>query len=96
MIIYSESGEYSLNKLTEFKKNGCKILVIEYNPLYNRRMAPVWDLFIDFGEMDQILGLRVKVQVIPTPGEHDPNLITKQHRYDKHHVNYSSKVYYRQ
>jgi hypothetical protein len=28
-----ESGEYLLNKLTKFKKNGCKIFVIEYNPI---------------------------------------------------------------
>jgi hypothetical protein len=47
-----ESGEYLLNKLTEFKKNGCKIFVIEYNPVDNLRMAPVWDLFINLGEMD--------------------------------------------
>jgi hypothetical protein len=59
-------------------------------------MASVWDLFINLGEMDQILGLRVKVQVIPPPEEHDPNLITKQCRYCKHHVNYSSKVLYSQ
>ena len=43
----SESRDYSLNKLTEFKKNGCKIFVIEYDPIDNRRMAPVWDLFIN-------------------------------------------------
>ncbi len=44
----SESGEYFLNKLTKFKKNGCKIYVIEYNPVDNRHMAPVWDLFINW------------------------------------------------
>ncbi len=37
----SESGEYLFNKLTEFKKNRCKIFVIEYDPVDNRRMAPV-------------------------------------------------------
>jgi hypothetical protein len=90
----SESGEYLLNKLTEFKKNGCKIFVIEYDPVDNCPMAAVWDLFINSGEMNQILGVRVKVQVILPPGERDPNSITKQHRYCKHHVNYSSKVCY--
>ena len=90
----SESRDYSLNKLTEFKKNGCKIFVIEYDPIDNRRMAPVWDLFINSGDMANILGIRVKVQVIPPPGERDPNSITKQRRYCKHHVNYSSKVRY--
>jgi hypothetical protein len=40
-ISNSESGEYLLNKLTEFKKNGCKIFVIEYDPINNHRMAPV-------------------------------------------------------
>jgi hypothetical protein len=38
----SESGEYLLNKLTELRKNGCKIFVIEYSPVDNRRMASVW------------------------------------------------------
>ncbi len=73
----SESWEHSLNKLNEFKKNGCKIFVIEYNPINNRRMAPLWDLFMNLGEMECILGIRVKVQAIPPPGEQDPNLITK-------------------
>jgi hypothetical protein len=31
----SENWEHSLNKLTKFKKNGCKIFVIEYNPIDN-------------------------------------------------------------
>ncbi len=43
----SESGEYLLNKLTNFKKIGCKIFVIEYDPVDNRCMVPVWDLFIN-------------------------------------------------
>jgi hypothetical protein len=47
-----ESGEYLLNKLTEFKKNGCKIFVIEYDPMNNHHMAPAWDLLIDLGETD--------------------------------------------
>jgi hypothetical protein len=89
-----ESGDYLLNKLTEFKKNGCKVFVIEYDPINNRCMAPVWDLFINLGDMADILGIRVKVQVIPSPGERDPSSITKQCRYCKHHVNYSSKVQY--
>jgi hypothetical protein len=54
----------------------------------------VWDLFINSGDMADILGIRVKVQVIPPPGERDPKSITKQRRYCKHHVNYSSKVRY--
>ncbi len=37
----------------------------------------VWALFIDSGEMERILGIRVKLQVIPPPGERDPNSITK-------------------
>ncbi len=89
----SESGNYSLNKLTEFKKNSCKIFVIEYDPINNHRMAAVWDLFINSGNMADILGIRVKVQVIPPPGEWDPNSITKQRRYCKHHVNYSTKLF---
>jgi hypothetical protein len=57
----SENQEHLLNKLTKFKKNGCRMLVIEYNPMNNRRMAPLWDLFINSGEMECILGIRVKV-----------------------------------
>ena len=53
------------------------MFVIEYDPNDNRRMAPVWALFIDSGEMERILGIRVKLQVIPPPGERDPNSITK-------------------
>jgi hypothetical protein len=34
-----ESAEHLLNKLTKFKKNGCKIFVIEYNPIDNCCMA---------------------------------------------------------
>ena len=89
-----KAKEHSLNKISEFKKNGCKMFVIEYDPIDNRRMAPVWALFIDTGEMERILGIRVKLQVIPPPGERDPNSITKNRRYCKHHVNYSSKVRY--
>jgi hypothetical protein len=72
-----ESKEHSLNKKSEFKKNGCKMFVIEYDPIDNRRMAPVWALFIDSGEMEHILGIMVKLQLIPPPGEKDPNSITK-------------------
>jgi hypothetical protein len=90
----SESQEHSLNKLTEFKKNGCKMFIIEYDPMDNRRMAPLWGLFINSGKLECILGIRVKVQVIPPSGECDPNSITKTRRYCKHHVNYSSKVWY--
>jgi hypothetical protein len=70
------------------------MLVIEYNPIDNRWMAPLWDLFINSGEMERILGIRVKVQVIPMPGERDPNSITKTCRYCKHQINYSSNVCY--
>ncbi len=70
------------------------MLVIKYNPIDNRWMAPLWDLFIHSGEMEHILGIRVKVQVIPATGKHDPNLITKTRWYCKHHINYSSKVCY--
>ncbi len=70
------------------------MFVIEYNPIDNQRMAPVWALFIDSGEMERILGIQVKLQVIPPPGERDPNSITKNRRYCKHHVIYSLKVRY--
>ncbi len=90
----SESCEHLLSKLTEFKKNGCKMLVIEYDPIDNRPMSPVWDLFINLGEMERILEIRVKIKVIPPPGKQDPNSITKTRRYCKHHLNYIFKVCY--
>jgi hypothetical protein len=88
----SESKEHSLNKIKEYQKKGCKMLVIKYNPIDNRRMSPVWDLFMNSGEMKRIFEIRVELQVIPPPGKKDPNSITKHCRYCKHHVNYSSKV----
>ncbi len=48
-----ESGKYLINKLTEFKMNCCKIFVIEYDPVDSHHMAPVWDMFINLGEMDE-------------------------------------------
>ncbi len=89
-----ESKELSLSKISEFKKNGCKMFVIEYDPINNQQMLPVWALFIDSREMERILGIRVKLQVIPPPGERDPNSITKNWWYCKHHVIYSLKVTY--
>ncbi len=65
------------------------MLVIEYGPIDNRRMPPVWNLFINLGGMEW-----VKIQAIPPPGKRDPNSITKTRWYCKHHVNYSSKVCY--
>ena len=72
------------------------MFVIEYDPINNCRMSPVWELFMNLGEMERIFGIRVKLQVIPPPGKKDPNSITKHCRYCKHHVNYSSKVRYLQ
>jgi hypothetical protein len=53
------------------------MFIIKYDPIDNQRMAPVWALFIDLGEMEHILVIRVKLQVIPPPGDRDPNSITK-------------------
>jgi hypothetical protein len=90
----SESKEHSLNKIKEYQKNGCKMFVIKYDPINNHRMSPVWDLFMNSGEMERIFVIRVKLQVILPPGKKDPNSITKHCHYCKHHVNYSSKVRY--
>jgi hypothetical protein len=90
----SESKGHSLDKIKEYQKNRCKMFVIEYNPIDNCWMSPVWDLFMNSGEMERIFGIIVKLQVIPPPGKKDPNSITKHCRYCKHHVNYSSKVRY--
>jgi hypothetical protein len=56
----SESHEHSLNKLTKFKKNSCKMFVIKYNPIENCQMALLWDLFIYSGELECILGIGSK------------------------------------
>jgi hypothetical protein len=92
----SENKEHSLNKVKEYQRNGCKIFVIEYDPINNCRMSPVWELFMNLGEMERMFGIRVKLQVIPPPGKKDPNSITKHCHYCKHYVNYSSKVRYLQ
>ncbi len=87
----SESKEHSLNKIMEYKKNGCKMFVIENDPIDNRQMSPVWDLFINYGKMDRISGIREKLQVIPPPGEKDSNSITKNCHYRKQQVNTTQK-----
>jgi hypothetical protein len=38
-------------------------------------MSSVWELFMNSAEMERILGIRVKLQVVPPPGEKDPNSI---------------------
>jgi hypothetical protein len=65
----SESKERSLNKIKEYQKNGCKMFAIKYNPINNRRMSPIWDLFMNPGEMERILGIRVK---LPSFGQKGP------------------------
>jgi hypothetical protein len=32
-----ESKEHSLNEISKFKKNGCKMFVIEYDPIDNNK-----------------------------------------------------------
>jgi hypothetical protein len=54
------------------------MFVIEFDPIDNQWMVPVRALFIDSGEMERILGIRMKLQVIPPPGERDSNSITKK------------------
>jgi hypothetical protein len=41
-----ENKEHSLNKIKEYQKNGCKMFIIEYNPIDNPQMSPVWELFM--------------------------------------------------
>jgi hypothetical protein len=57
----SESKEHSLNKIKEYQKNGCKMFVIKYDPIDDCRMSPVWDLFMNSGEMERIFGIRLKL-----------------------------------
>ena len=83
--------KYSLNKLAEFRENGCKILTVEASPLDFGRMGPVWSYFYESGWCRRVLGLKSKVLLIPT-GQVDPGQITTMQRYKTLHVKLSAKL----
>ena len=53
-----------------------RFFVIEYDPINNCQMTLMWDLFINSGDMAEICGIRVKVQVIPSLGGRNLSSIT--------------------
>ncbi len=87
--LYSESLENSLNKNKEYMQNGCKLFHLEYDPADNKRMVPVWTQFIELGRSELFLGLRLKVFILPAPGQQDPNQITLIRGYMKFQCRYS-------
>ena len=67
--------KYSLNKLPEFRQNGCKMLTIETSPMDYGRMGIVWNYFYDSGMCARTLGSKSKIMLIPT-GQVEPGNIT--------------------
>ncbi len=60
------------------------------DPANNARMIPVWNQFIESGRSELVLGLRLKVHVLPNPGQQDPSQITLIIRYMKFHCIYTN------
>ena len=83
--------KYSLNKIPEFRENGCKILTIEASPLDYGRMGVVWAYFYDSGWCHRTLGSKTKVLLIPT-GQVEQGHITTLQRYKTLHVKISAKM----
>ncbi len=74
----SESKEHHSINSMNIRRMAARYLSLNTTPLIITRWLNCgMDLFINSGEMECILGIRVKVQVIPPPGERDPNSITK-------------------
>jgi hypothetical protein len=80
-----EGVEMSLNKNKECMENGCELFHLEYNPMKNGRMDPVWTQFIQSGRTELFLGHRYKIFVLPVPGQQDPHQITLICCYMKFH-----------
>ena len=77
--------KYSLNNLSEFRQNGCKLLTIEASPLDYERMGPVWSYYYSSGMCTRTLGTKTKILLIPT-GQVDPGSVTTLQRYKTLHV----------
>ncbi len=86
--LYSESLENSLNKNKEYMQNGCRLFHVKYDPVDNKCMEPVWTQFIELGRSKLLLGICLKVFVLPAPGQQDPNQITLIWQYMRFHCRY--------
>ena len=67
--------KYSLNKLPEFRQNGCRMLSIKASPMDHERMGIVWSYFYDSGMCGRTLGSKTKILLIPT-GQVEPGNVT--------------------
>ena len=83
--------KYSLNKLPEFRQNGCKMLSIEASPMDYERMGVVWSYFYDSGMCARTLGIKTKILFIST-GQTEPGNVTTVQRYKTLHVKISGKT----
>jgi hypothetical protein len=63
-VSIAEGKETSLNNNKEFTQNGCRVFNLEYDPVDNARMAPVWTQFKESGRSELVLGRRSKVNEI--------------------------------
>jgi hypothetical protein len=70
-------------------QNGYNLFHLEYDLADNKCMEPVRTQFIESGRSKLFLGLRLKVLVLPAPGQQDPNQITLIQQYMKFQCRYS-------
>ena len=85
------SKKYSLNRLAEYRKNGCQILHFESDPSEYGRMGELWNLFYTTGACARVCGLKSKV-VVFGQGNQTPHVINKLQRLKTFQCQYVSKI----
>ena len=88
----AEGKETSLNNNKEFTQNGCRVFNLEYDPVDNARMAPVWTQFRESGRSELVLGRRAKVFVVPNAGRLAPAKVNEIRRYMSFHLRYTTRT----
>ena len=91
-VSHSEGKEHSLNRNKEYTQNGCRVFHLEFDPIDNARMAPVWTQFKESGRSELVLGRRSKVFVVPSAGKLAPAKVTEVRRYMHFHLRYTAKT----
>ena len=91
-VSIAEGKETSLNSNKEFTQNGCRVFNLEYDPIDNARMAPVWTQFRDSGRSELVLGRRSKVFVVPGAGRLAPAKVNEIRRYMHFHLRYTTRT----
>jgi hypothetical protein len=91
-VSIAEGKETSLNNNKEFTQNGCRVFNLEYDPVDNARMAPVWTQFKESGRSELVLGRRSKVFVVPSAGRLAPAKVNEIRRYMHFHLRYTTRT----